>query len=450
MRTKEIYTVSRLAFEARGAIEKRFALIWIEGEISNLSRPASGHLYFTLKDQQSQVRCALFRNRRRQLGTEPENGKQVLIRARVTLYEGRSEFQIMVEQVEPIGEGALLQQLEALKTTLQAEGLFAETHKKKLPAYPRTIALITSPVGAAIRDLLITFERRYPAARIILLPSEVQGKDAASRLCDRIAQAEQIEGVDLIILSRGGGSIEDLHAFNDEQLVRTIFACNIPVIAGIGHESDWTLADLVADLRAATPTAAAELATPDQRQLQEWVNQLQTRLTDVLERRLRDHQQHLDGERRRLIHPGQKLHQFSERLTHNWHLLTQLQRSFNTHHLARLKQVETRLLHYSPLQPIYQHHQRINQLYNGLNQHINTQLSARKQQTGEAAAALTVLNPLATLARGYAVVRNPQNNQIISGAGQINPSDPVQIQLSDANLNCIVETIEIIEPLESQ
>ena len=355
MPPKDIYTVSRLAFEARGTIEKQFSLIWIEGEISNLSRPASGHLYFTLKDQQAQVRCALFRNRRRQLGTEPENGKQVLIRARVTLYEGRSEFQILVEQIEPVGEGQLLQQLEALKTRLQAEGLFAEHHKQPLPTYPRTIALITSPVGAAVRDLLTTFERRYPLARILLLPSEVQGKDAASRLGQRIIQAAKLEDIELIILARGGGSIEDLQAFNDEELVRTIFACPVPLVAGIGHESDWTLADLVADLRAATPTAAAELATPDQSQLLTDIAHIQARLISTLERNLNDRQQHLDGHRRRLIHPGEKLQQINQRLAHAWRFLKQLQENYRTRCLTRLQQLETDLLHCSPAGSISHH-----------------------------------------------------------------------------------------------
>lgn len=446
MPPKDIYTVSRLAFEARGAIEKQFSLIWIEGEISNLSRPASGHLYFTLKDKQSQVRCALFRNRRQQLGVEPENGKQVLIRARVTLYEGRSEFQILVEQIEPAGDGLLLMQLEALKTKLRAEGLFDDGHKQALPRFPRRIALITSPVGAAVRDLLITLERRYPLARVTLLPSEVQGVAAADRLCQRLQQAQQMETIDLIILSRGGGSIEDLQPFNDEQLVRTIHACTVPVVAGIGHESDWTLADLVADLRAATPTAAAELSTPNQAELISHNQQLQRRLADALNRRITNRQQRLDHQRQRLIHPEERLNQFRQRLTHQWQLMKQLQQNLVSSCTHRLHRTETGLLHRAPSLRIAHSRERVNLLSKLMNQHIATGVTHRQQQVGRAAAALTVLNPLATLARGYAVVRDTDTRQVLTRGEQIKPDDSIEVQMNDANLKCRVESVELMDP----
>lgn len=445
MPAKEIYTVSRLAFEARGAIEKQFPLLWIEGEISNLSRPASGHLYFTLKDKQAQVRCALFRNRVRQLGTEPENGKQVLIRARVTLYEGRSEFQILVEQIEVAGEGRLLQELEALKTKLRLEGLFADDHKKPLPTYPGTIALITSPVGAAVRDLLITLERRYPMANILLFPSPVQGKDAAEQLCKKITQADSMSAIELIILARGGGSIEDLQAFNDEQLVRTLFRCQVPIVVGVGHESDWTLADLVADLRAATPTAAAELATPDQQQLQKQFSLLRENLDSALTRRLNNDQQRLDSHRRRLLHPGEKLRRVSEQLAYNWQFLKQLQRSFTQSCVSKLQRVENALIYRSPQRLIDHHNEHLGQLVGALDRAINSTITNRNQATGQMAAALTVLNPLATLARGYAVVRDAKTHQVLTSGVQIQPKDQLQIQLRDARVNCTVETIEPLE-----
>ncbi len=446
MQTKEIYTVSRLAFEARSAIEQRFSLIWIEGEVSNLSRPASGHLYFTLKDRQAQVRCALFRNRRQQLGTEPENGKQVLIRARVTIYEGRSEFQLLVEQIEAVGEGLLLQQLELLKTKLQAEGLFDEIHKKPLPRFPRTIALITSPVGAAVRDLIITLGRRYPLARIILLPSEVQGAQAANRLTKQVQLAQQIEDIELIILARGGGSIEDLQAFNDEPLVRTIFAASVPVIAGIGHESDWTLADLVADVRAATPTAAAELATPDQLALRQQVNQLCSRLIQATERGIVDRQQRVDGQRSRLTHPSEKLKQVGERLTFNWQHLKQLQQQCLTNFATQLNQLESGLQYSSPRQLISRRQDHLQHLRLQVQRQIDSAIVNRRHQLGQTSAALSVLNPLATLARGYAVVRNRQSNKVISNASQVETNDTLQIQLRDASIICRVDAVEDDHP----
>ncbi len=446
MPPKDIYTVSRLAFEARGAIEKQFPLIWIEGEISGLSRPASGHVYFVLKDKQAQVRCALFKNRRRQLGTEPENGKQVLIRARVTLYEGRSEFQILVEGIEPVGEGLLLQRFEALRKKLQAEGLFSDTHKQPLPQHPRSIALITSPTGAAIRDLLITLRRRYPLAKLRLFPSEVQGPGAAEKLCQRIIQAGETEGVDIILLARGGGSIEDLQAFNDEQLVRTIFASPLPIIAGIGHESDWTLADMVADLRAATPTAAAELATPDQAQLINQVTSVHARLVATMERRVSDRSQQLDGWQRRLVHPGEKLRQLQDRLSHNWQLIRQLQSSFSARLEAQLRYETTRLSHHSPLRSIEQKSSGVTQRRSEIEQNIRAKLSTAAQRAESATTALSVLNPLATLARGYAVLRDPASDRIITQGSQVTIDSEVQVQLQDAALDC---TVNKILPLEN-
>ena len=438
---KDIYTVSRLAFEARGTIEKKFPLIWIEGEISNLSRPASGHLYFSLKDGKSQVRCALFRNRRQQLGVEPENGSQFLIRARVTLYEGRSEFQLLVEQIEPAGEGILLRQLERLKTKLQAEGLFSDQHKKPLPTYPTSIVLITSPVGAALHDLQTTLNRRWPLAKITLLPSLVQGEQAAAQLSAKVVEANQLADVDLIILARGGGSVEDLAAFNDETLIRTIAASDLPLISGVGHESDWTLADMVADLRAATPTAAAELATPDKQKLAQALSTQLARLAAAQNRLIANHQQQTDWQRQRLIHPGEKLQRTQARLELQWQTLKRLQCQVIGEYSQYLIQVNSQLQHHSPQQRIDQLKQGQFQLLKQLQQQIADAINHRKQQLGSTAAALTVLSPLATLARGYAIVRHDENLEVISSGEQLKPQDPIQVQLSDAEIHCRVETI---------
>ncbi|MBL4622737.1 MAG: exodeoxyribonuclease VII large subunit [Immundisolibacteraceae bacterium] len=441
--SKDIYSVSRLAFEARGAIEKKFPLLWIEGEISNLSRPASGHLYFTLKDSKSQVRCALFRNRRQQLGVEPENGTQVLVRARVTLYEGRSEFQLLIEQIEPAGEGVLLRQLERLKTKLQAEGLFAEQHKKTLPAYPSTIALITSPVGAAVHDLQTTLARRWPIAKIILLPCLVQGDQAARQLTAKIVEANKNDAVDLIILARGGGSVEDLAAFNDESLVRTIAASDLPLISGVGHESDWTLADMAADLRAATPTAAAELATPDKLELIQTINAHLNGLQTSQRRLLVNHQQQLDWQRQRLIHPGEKLQAVKLRLQQNWQALKRLEKQTISACQLRLNQAEAKLTQHSPARQLGQLEQRKNHSVNQLQRLITNLINQRKQTLGNSAAALTVLNPLATLARGYAIVRDEDSDEIINSGNQLKIGDSIQVQLVDANIQSRVEKIDL-------
>ena len=264
---KEVYAVSRLVREAKGALEGSFPLIWVEGEISNLAMPDSGHIYFTLKDEAAQVRCAMFRTRNRQLRFTPKNGMQVLLRVKVTLYEGRGEFQLVVEHMEETGSGALQRAYEAVKHRLGNEGLFDQIHKKTLPTTPANIGIISSATGAAIHDILTVLKRRFPTANIILYPVAVQGKEAAQQLKDAVILAEQRQECDVLIISRGGGSIEDLWSFNDEQLARAIFSSTIPIISAVGHEVDFTIADFVADIRAPTPSAAAEIVVPNAMEL---------------------------------------------------------------------------------------------------------------------------------------------------------------------------------------
>ncbi|HHA18093.1 MAG TPA: exodeoxyribonuclease VII large subunit, partial [Methylophaga sp.] len=268
---KDIYAVSRLVREARVALEGSFPLLWVEGEISNLAMPASGHIYFTLKDEAAQVRSAMFRNRNRQLRFKPENGMQVLLRVRVTLYEGRGEFQLVVEHMEEAGSGALQRAYEALKHRLGEEGLFDQEHKKPLPVLPEYIGVVSSPDGAAVHDILTVLKRRFPATNVILYPVAVQGADSITQIAKAIAEADQRGECDLLIVGRGGGSLEDLWSFNDERVARAIFDCRIPVISAVGHEVDFTIADFVADVRAPTPSAAAEIAVPD---ATEWLTKI--------------------------------------------------------------------------------------------------------------------------------------------------------------------------------
>jgi exodeoxyribonuclease VII large subunit len=257
--SRDIWTVSRLTREVRAVLEGSFPLLWVEGEISNLSQPASGHIYFSLKDEASQVRCAMFRNKRLLLGFRPINGQHVLARVRVSLYEGRGDFQLVVEHLEPAGDGALRLEFERLKRKLAAEGMFDPALKRPLPTFPRQVGLITSPSGAAVRDLISVFGRRFPALPLVIYPTQVQGDGAVADLVEMLTLANRRAECDVLILARGGGSLEDLRAFNDEGLARAVRASAIPVVTGVGHEIDLTLADLVADQRGATPSAAAEL-----------------------------------------------------------------------------------------------------------------------------------------------------------------------------------------------
>ena len=290
---RDIYTITRLNREVRAVLEDSFPpSLWVRGEISNLAQPGSGHLYFSLKDKHSQVRCAMFRGANRHLRFTPENGQEVLVRAGVSLYEGRGEFQLIVESMEPAGAGALQQAFEKLKQRLLEEGLFAEDHKQPLPAYPGTIGVVTSPAGAAVRDIIQVLGRRYAIADVIVYPVPVQGEGAAQQIAETINVANLRQECDVLILARGGGSLEDLWSFNEEVVARAIHRSAIPVVSGIGHEIDFTIADFVADRRAPTPSAAAELVSPDASALQSSLNtlysQLHARITGLLSYHLRN------------------------------------------------------------------------------------------------------------------------------------------------------------------
>ncbi|MGA7800973.1 MAG: exodeoxyribonuclease VII large subunit, partial [Gammaproteobacteria bacterium] len=285
---RDVYSVGRLNREVRAALEAGFALLWVEGELSNVARPASGHLYLTLKDAQAQVRCAMFRNRCQFLGFTPQNGMQVLVRARVSLYEPRGDFQLIIEHMEEAGDGALLRAFEALKQRLSKEGLFEEARKRPIPTLPRRVGVVTSPIGAAIRDILSVLRRRFPALPVLIYPVPVQGTDAAPQIAAAVRRASERADCDVLIVTRGGGSLEDLWAFNEELVARAIHDSAIPVVSGVGHEIDFTIADFVADRRAPTPSAAAELVSPDQA---EWLAQLRAldaRLLQRLQRHLQE------------------------------------------------------------------------------------------------------------------------------------------------------------------
>lgn len=312
----DVISVSELNRTTRQLLEKAFPLIWVAGEISNLTRAASGHWYFSLKDDQAQVRCVMFRHKNQYLDWVPENGMQVEIRSLVTLYEARGDFQLGVEAMRRSGLGALFEAFEKLKMRLDQEGLFDPAHKKALPAFPRQIGVITSRDAAALRDVLTTLRRRMPSIPIVLYPTPVQGEGAAAKITDAIRAASARNECDVLILCRGGGSIEDLWQFNQEMVARAIHECSIPIVCGVGHETDFTIADFVADQRAPTPTAAAEMVSPNRPDLLHKVEAGSARLSRVMSRVLEIRMQHLDHLGRRLLHPGEKLNNQSMHLSH--------------------------------------------------------------------------------------------------------------------------------------
>ena len=438
---RDIWTVSRLTREARAVLEGSFPLLWVEGEISNLSQPASGHLYFSLKDPAAQVRCAMFRNKRLLLGFRPANGQQVLARVRVSLYEGRGDFQLVVEHLEPAGEGALRLEFERLKRKLAAEGLFDPALKRPLPAFPRQVGLITSPTGAAVRDLISVFGRRFPALPLVIYPAQVQGEGATAELLAMLALANRRAECDVLILARGGGSLEDLQAFNDETLARAIRASAIPVVTGIGHEIDFTLADLAADQRGATPSAAAELVSPS-------VPHLQQRLA-ALDQRLRQAQgRYLEGLRYRCQtathrlhrqHPLAELERRQQRTDDlERRLCEALRRRLDGLHRRR-DQAGSRLLHLNPVTRLAVLRQRLTALDDRLRQAPSRQLALRREHLAGLALTLDALSPLGTLARGYAILRRGDTGELIRDASQVAVGELIAARLGRGNLTARIE-----------
>ncbi len=422
-------------------LESGFPLLWIEAEISNLARPASGHWYFTLKDEAAQVRCAMFRNRNLNLGFSPKNGMQVLVRAKIGLYEPRGEFQLVIEHMEEAGDGALRRAFEELKLSLDKQGLFDTNHKQALPALPRCVGVVTSPSGAAIRDILTTLQRRFPALPVIVYPVPVQGQGAGQQIAAMIATADRRRDCDVLIVGRGGGSLEDLWAFNEEVVARAIYNCSIPVVTGIGHEIDFTIADFVADRRAATPSGAAELISPDQQDWLTRLHQLQQRLTWLNRSRLRQWQQHLQHLEKRLQHPGRRLRDLAQRLDEMELRLHRAQQNLLHRASARIRQSHERLLRHNPVHRLGTLQSRNTNLSQRFKLAMRQQLALRHAQLQQLAHALDAVSPLATLGRGYAIVTNEQQ-QIVRQAGQVKPGDQIKARLAEGQLYCQVTKIE--------
>jgi len=437
---RDIYTVSRLTRETRALLEGAFPLIWIEGEISNFASPASGHWYFSLKDDTAQVRCAMFRNRNAHAGFVPQNGMQVLIRARISMYEARGEFQIIAEHIEAAGDGALRRQFELLKQKLHTEGLFDPEHKQPLPSSIHNIGVITSPTGAAIRDILTTLQRRYPSAGVIVYPVAVQGTESVPQIVDALATAARRNECDVLILARGGGSLEDLWSFNDESVARAIYACPLPVVAGIGHEIDFTIADMVADVRAPTPTAAAELVSPNQFELRTRLQQYADRAGLTMQARLRHAQQQLRILHSRLPRPHQKLQQYAQRID-DIHQRLLLSVSHQLRHTrSSLLNLGNKLQAIHPGNAIRQQNQLLQQINKRLQQQAGNIVKTRAEQLRRLGSMLDAVSPLGTLERGYAIVTD-SHDRVITQASSTRKGDQITVRLFKGQLFCRIEKI---------
>ena len=436
LRERDVYTVSRLNREARGLVEGALGSIWLEGEISNFARPASGHWYFSLKDDAAQVRCAMFRQRNAGLGMVPRDGMQVLVRARASLYEARGEFQLIVDHLEESGEGELRRRFERLKRQLAAEGLFETARKRPLPRLPRRIGVVTSPTGAALRDILQVLRRRFAAVPVILYPVPVQGAGAAGQIAAAIALASARAEVDVLVVGRGGGSLEDLWSFNEEAVARAIVDCAIPVVSAVGHEVDVTIADLAADVRAPTPSAAAELIVPD---AAEWLRSLaaaERRLAGAWRRRQAAWLDALDWVRKRLsqLHPSLAIERQFQRLDD---LDTRMGAAIRGR-LAlaghRLAARRAELLSLSPQARLSGLAHRLAVLRARLSPALAARLEQARSHFHGATRALHAISPLATLERGYAIARRVPDGAIVTASAQAPPGTDVELRLSKGKL----------------
>ena len=437
---RNVYTVSRLNREVRLLIERGLGVVWVEGELSNLSIPSSGHWYFSLKDRDAQLRCAMFRQRNSAVGFVPKAGQQVLARGRVSVYEPRGDYQFIIEHLEEAGVGALKREFERLKAKLSAEGLFALERKRSLPKFPRRIGVITSPSGAAIRDVLHILARRFPPAAILVYPTPVQGEAAIAALVDAIETASGRAECDVLIVARGGGSIEDLWAFNDERVARAIHACSIPIVSGIGHEIDFTIADFVADARAPTPSGAAELVAPDRNACLEALSRTLERLTACMRRELRAVGSRFDGAglRLKLAHPGVRLTQQEQRLDDLEQRLSGAMRAALHADRTRISEMFTRLVHQSPEHTVREYRLRYSSLAGRLNHALQQSLSRAQHRFNIAVRGLNTISPLATLERGFAMVRTVPDGHVLTSAESVQVGDEIEAYLARGRLKARV------------
>jgi exodeoxyribonuclease VII large subunit len=436
---RAVLTVSALSARLREVLEERFPAVWVEGEISNFKLYTSGHAYFTLKDETAQLRCVLFRNRGRRIRFEPTDGLHVLAFGSVEVYAQRGEYQLVVELLEPRGLGALQLAFEQLKERLQREGLFDPARKRSLPRFPRKIGIVTSPTGAALRDMLRVIGRRFGEIHIVIAPARVQGEGAAQEVAQGVRELNALGGVDVIIVGRGGGSLEDLWAFNDEMLARTIAVSKVPVISAVGHEVDVTIADFVADLRAPTPSAAAELVVREKQAVADSVAHLGRRRTAVMRHRLARERERLEAARRRrvLTDARRPLRDLERRVDDATARLRRAIAAAVRHAAHRVELAARGLRAQSPVARTAADRRRLTDLVARLDRGLGRQVDRARHRLGGSVGRLHSLSPLAVLARGYSLTRLP-SGEIVRSARQVAAGDAVTVLLDQGSLACRV------------
>jgi len=439
-----VYSVSDLNREARYLLEENFPSVLVEGELSNIAMPASGHWYFTLKDESAQVRCAMFKGRNQFVKIKPKEGMQIQLKAKLSLYEGRGDYQLIVESIRPLGEGALRIAFEALKNKLHGEGLFNAECKQDLPSLPKLIGVITSPTGAAIRDIISVLKRRFPSIPVTILPVSVQGSEAAPAMVKAIKLANKKQGclqeLDVLIIGRGGGSLEDLWAFNDEKLARAIFDSELPIVSAVGHEVDFTIADFVADVRAATPSAAAELLSPDQEEIMAIYAAYQLQLSNIIRYKISQLKQTLRGFRKQVKHPGKRLQEQAQKLDG---LELKMRREFHFYISQRknsVREIIHGLIRCSPINLIREQRQNNYYLYTSLHKATLQLLQNTRLYLADLSRALNNLSPLNILSRGYSMTYD-KSEKLITNNNQIKSGDKLRTRLHKGEIISTVDQV---------
>ena len=441
--SNDVLTPNQLNTLARDLLESAFPMVWVEGELGGVSRPASGHLYFTLKDARAQVRAAMFKPKSQWLKFIPREGMRVLVRGRLTLYEARGDYQLILDHMEEAGEGALRRAYDELKARLEAEGLFDPARKRPLPAHVRRLAVITSPSGAAVRDVLSVLERRFPMLEVELLPSLVQGATAAPQITSLLRQADASGRYDVILLTRGGGSLEDLWAFNDEQLARAVAASNTPVVSAVGHETDFSLSDFAADLRAPTPSVAAELLVPDQRDLALRVRRLAQRLQQLQVHAMSQAMQRADRAALRLqAHsPQARLNLLKHRQEAAFARLHATWQQQQERRAARLRHAATVLRSTQPQRRLSALAEKLATLAPRAHAAMARQLQRDGLRLRGLARSLEAVSPLATVARGYSILTKLEDGALVRNAEQVKPGEQLRARLAEGELQLRVEQV---------
>ena len=438
--TQEIISVSEINRRAKSILEENFPFVWIQGEVSNFFSAASGHWYFSLKDESSEIRCAMFANKSHRITFEPKDGDHLVLNGTLSIFEGRGQYQIIVEHIELAGEGALLKAFEELKKKLLTEGLFDDSLKKKLPSYPRSIAVVTSPDGAVIQDIINVLSRRSPFFNLTVVPTLVQGEKAAPLICEALNKASNLENIDLIILARGGGSIEDLWAFNNEEVARAIVNCPIPLVSAVGHETDFTISDFVADIRAPTPSIAAEIISQPYSELKETLEGYQSYLLKSVESQFDSQRTRITNLIKRIRHPGDKLREIGQRVDYLETALIQEMHQKVSFKKNQLNLSQLSLQQNSPQNKVKEAKVYLQNASKDLLKAFNLKIERKRKLLGELVATIEAVSPLSVLARGYSIISTEPEGKILSSSNQVKIGQTISAVLNKGSIKAEVKS----------